>query len=259
MWRKISLSLLLFSSFSNLAFGVEPEIADSKPTTEDSYKSRGYHFGFGLAQPTSIGSENNYYEKLFSSPSTYPEIWGEFTLLPIGGGLDLGVSIRSGVYKDTGNSALKSGSLDLDANRDLEDGDVDSTQRSRLTIIPFQAAVNLSYSPFKSRIVVFNVWNGLSYTFIENTTQASLDSTIDQSDVTPYVNSGFNQEGVVGASISFDVSRIDPSAAYSLKVYGINGIFLTPFYQKVSTLVNKVGVYDRDIIGLMFSFETVGT
>ena len=231
-------------------------------SSESTYRSRSHHFGIGYAKPITMGSQNNYYEKLFSSPSGYPEFWGEFTFLSLGMGFDLGASFRTGLYQDSGKSALKNNNLDLDVNPnpgDLQEGDVDSSQKSRLTLIPFQTALNLSYSPFVSRLLIFNVWSGVSFTYVENSTQANIDSSIDQSDVVPYVNSGFNQEQVMGASISFDVSRLDPSAAYSLKVYGINGIFFTPFYQTVSTVKNSVGIYDRDVFGLMFSFETTGS
>ena len=243
-----------------------PLIANEDESSQNEvqdHRQRGYHFGIGLAKPIEIGNQYNHYEKLFGAGSTYPEIWGEFSFLQIGFGLDLGASFRAGFYKDKGKSVSKSGTLDLGSsdslNQDISDSDIDGSQKSLLTMIPLQAALNLSYSPFMSRFLIFNFWSGISYTFIENTTQANLDSSVDQSDVLPYVNSGFNQEQVSGASISFDVSRIDPRASYSLKVYGISGIFLTPFIQNVSTIKNKVGVYDRQIMGLMFSFETTGT
>ena len=254
----IRLVVGLFIAISGVAFS-EGTSPPSEEGAGSSFKHRGYHFGIGLAKAVSIGNDYNHYEKLFGGGSTYPEIWGEFTLLPIGWGFDLGGSLRAGYYRDSGKSAkdleLSSGSY----QGDLADNQIDSMQKSILTMIPLQASLNLTYAPFPARFLVLNGWVGMSYTFIENTTQANLDSAIDQSDIEPFVNSGFNQERVAGVSMSFDVSQIDPIASYSLKVYGISGIFLTPFVQNVVTVKGKVGKYDRQVMGVMFSFETTGT
>ncbi|SME87747.1 hypothetical protein [Pseudobacteriovorax antillogorgiicola] len=252
------LSLGAFGSSQGMAQDEElgqNEIENSSPTR----RHRTYHFGIGVARPMSIGNDYNHYEKLFGSGSAYPEIWGEYSFLTLGGGFDLGVSFRTGLYQDSGKSAGNIDVPDGGLEQDLSDSDVDATQKSQLTLIPLQTSLSLSYAPFSSRFLVASVWGGLSYTYVENTTQANLDSSVDQSEVVPFVNSGFNVEQVVGASLSFDVSKIDPRAAYSLKVYGISGIFLTPFFQTVTTVSNEVGVYDRTTLGVMFSFEATGT
>lgn len=221
--------------------------------TAKKEKHRKKHFGIGIAKPLSIGADNNHYEKLFGSGSNYPEFWTDYNLLPIGWGFDFGVSFRAGLYRDSGKGAK---SL---ASGELGDSDVDTSQKSILTLIPIQAAANISFSPFANRFMVFNVWSGLSFTYVENTLQANLDDEIDQADVKPYVNSGFNQESITGASISFDMSSLDVRSAYSMKVYGISGVFLTPYVQIVTTIDNKVGVYDRTLLGVMLSFETMGS
>ncbi len=164
-----------------------------------------------------------------------------------------------GYYRDTGHSAIRSTDLVLGGgglNRDITEAEVDHSQKSVLTIVPLQGVISLGFSPFAARWVVANLWGGFGLTYIENTTKADLGDDADQADVKPYLNSGWNREQVIGASLSFDISALSPRDAYSLRVYGIESIYLTPYFQTVATRKNKVGIYDRSMMGLMFTFET---
>ena len=226
---------------------------------DPSVSNRDYHFGFGVAKFSEIGNKYNHYEKLFSSPSLYPTFWIERSALALPFGIDLSGGLRFGYYSDEGKSAKRSSTLVLDGgelDRDLDDSEVDASQQSRLTMIPIDLVLNASISPFAGRWVAANVWAGWGFNFVENTTQAKLASDVDQSEVTPFVNSGWNKELVTGASLSFDITKLDSISSYSLKVYGVESIFITPFLQIVKTLENEVGTYDREMYGLMFTFET---
>ena len=237
-------------------FGVESQ---QSVQLEDQVKGRAYNFGLGLAHIAAIGNEYNHYEKLFGSPSIYPEIWGEYSPLHLGWGFEVSLGIHLGIYRDTGKSVRRTDDLEISSGglgRDIRDDEIDPSQKSVLTLIPVQGVVSLGYTPFNSRFIVANVWSGIGFTYVENTTKAALSTDIDQSDVKPYINSGWNREKVTGASISFDLSGISAWDTYSLKVHGIEAIYITPYYQTVTTIKNKVGKYDRRMMGLMFTFET---
>lgn len=229
-------------------------------TEENHYvKNRDYHFGFGVAKFSAIGNEYNHYEKLFSSPSLYPTFWVERSVLALPYGIDLSAGLRFGYYSDTGKSARPLGANSIGENgleRDLSDDEIDNTQESNLRMIPIDFVLNASISPFSGRWIALNFWAGIGYNFIENSTKADLPDDVDQGNVTPFVNSGWNQETVSGFSFSIDVTKLDSISAYSLRVYGIESLFITPFVQMVTTTDDKLGTYDRDMYGLMFTFET---
>lgn len=217
-----------------------------------------YNFGLGVAYLSDIGNEYNHYEKLFGKPNIYPEFWADYSPLSWKW-FDLSLGLHIGYYRDTGHSAKRTEEQELQEgglSRDLTDEDVDKTQKSRLALIPVQGVASIGISPFTRRWIVANFWGGIGFTYVENTTEADLGSDVSQSDIQPYLNSGWNRERVLGASLSIDLSWISARDAYSLKVHGIEAIYLTPFYQKVVTSKNKVGIYDRTMLGLMFTFES---
>lgn len=220
--------------------------------------SNHYHMGIGIAQPSSFGNDYNHYNKLFGGPSTYPEFFVDYRLISLGDHFDFGFLFKIGFYRDSGKSVQYSDSIDLSngqLERDLSDNEVDQTQKSVLTIIPTQMALSTSYRPLSSDSILISAWMGLGYSYIENTTIARVSSSLTDGEITPYLNSGFNTELVQGVSVALDVSWIDPRSSYTLRVYGVENIYFTPFFQNVKTLNNTVGTYDRQVIGMMFSFD----
>ncbi|NRA67049.1 MAG: hypothetical protein HRU19_21350 [Pseudobacteriovorax sp.] len=253
MKRNILLASMIWS-LSLLGFGQENQDAQQDDIEERAF-NRDYHFGIGIGKFSSIGNDYNHYEKLFGEPAIYPEFWVERSILPLPFGLDLSLGFRIGMYQDKGKSAEGVG-FDGQLNADLDDSEVTSGQKSRLTLIPIQLISTISYTPFDRRWVIINFFAGLSQTYIENTLEPASSEGSDGSSVKPFVNSGWNQEVVTGASLSFDISAIDTSSSYSLRVYGIERMFLTPFLQIVTTAKDTVGTFDREMYGIMFTFET---
>lgn len=246
----------------SLPQGEQPGRAGGQGASDDEsfsppgkpWPGRGYHFGIGAGQPQSIGGEYNFYEKLFNTPSWYPELWGEYYFLNYG--LDLGLRMKLGYYSDQGYAATGLADEQLPLERDLADAEVARDQDSELTLIPAQLALVLSGSPFRQRWVVFQAWFGYQWLYVQNTMQAEDVASAGGEEVTPATNVGWNDEQVIGAAISFDLSWADQRSAYSMRVYGVSGIYLTPFVEITTTSKNRQGLYDRDVIGLMFTFET---
>ena len=226
-----AVSLLLLPTTTSFS-AIENE-EDSGSRTD-----REYHFGIGAAKITSIGNGYDHYQKLFGNPSIYPEFWADYSFWA-GWGFDVGVGLRLGAYKDSGHSATRFGGIVVGEDgleQDLPDGAVDTSQTSQLSLLPIQGVVTLGYSPFASRWVVANVWTGVGLTYVENTTKANVGDNVDSGDIETYINSGWNNESVFGASISFDLTSLDAWDAYSMSVHGVDGIFITPFFQTVKTV-----------------------
>ncbi|MFW7377871.1 MAG: hypothetical protein ACOH5I_03565 [Oligoflexus sp.] len=232
----------------------ESELADTEyqPANKPAWRKRGYHFGIGIAQPQNFGSQYNHYEKLFGKPKIHPTVWGEYYFFNLG--VDFGFRSAISYYTARGYAAKDLNVADFPLEQDITDNQVDRTQESQLTLIPVQAAGTISFSPFRARWVVFQGWYGMQWVYVQNTMYSKASENQKGS---TYLNSGWNEEQVYGAAISFDLSWIDARSTYSMRVFGISGLYLTPFMEVQKSTSSEFGVYDRENYGLMFTFETL--
>lgn len=221
---------------------------------QTSSRARAYHFGVGAAKPFSIGNQYNHYDKLFGAPELYPEVWGEYYFLHFVG-FNLGFRSKLAYYSDKGNPARNVGTTNFPLETDLTDDQVDTSQDSHLTLIPIETSLALSYSPWASRPIVVQGWYGLNWVFVENTMSPKTDaSSAGNSEV--FLNQGWNREATYGLAMSFSLSWLDQKAAYSLEVFGITNMYVTPFFESVTGQQTSYGVFDRETFGVMFTFET---
>lgn len=229
----------------------EPDSEKNK-SSQSRWKKRAYHFGVGIAKPNSFGNEYNHYEKLFGKPRIHPQVWGEYYFFNLG--VDIGFRSSIAYYTARGNVAKNLDPNSFPLEQDLTDDQIDHSQVSRLTLIPVQAAAVISYSPLPSRWLILQGWYGRQWVYVQNT-MAPKDS--EQEAGTTFLNNGWNEEQVYGAAISLDLSWIDHRSTYSMKVFGISGIYLTPFFEVHKAVKSRFGAYDRSNYGLMFTFESI--
>jgi hypothetical protein len=263
------LLLIVFTTilaFDSVCFGQsmdqESEIVDVESQQLPSYEkkeNRAYHFGIGLAKPISIGNEFNHYDIMFNTPSVFPQLWGEYYFFSFAG-FDLGVRTKIAYYTDKGNPAQGINKNEFPLKRDLEESEIARDQRSTLSLIPMQASLALNFNPFSSRYIGLQAWYGIQMTYVQNA-MGGVDNSNNQEqseegDSETYLNSGFNQEMVVGLALPLKISQFDSNTAHSLKVYGIEGLYLTPFLEIVTTFKNKLGSFDRKVAGLMITVDT---
>lgn len=252
------LAIWLPSDFVNAAESTEASALDEKQkdSAEESKGAirRAYHFGIGAAQPQTIGNQYNHYEKMYGTAPIYPELWGEYYFLG-GLGFDVGIRTKLGYYHDSGHPVQGVSSSDLPLERDLTDDEIARSQSSDLSIIPMQISLALNFNPFESRFISLQAWHGKQFSYVQNSMGASLNAENAEGS-TSFLNKGFNRETVSGAAISIKINALDSRASHSLMVYGIKGIYVTPFIEITETEQAKMGVFDRRVAGIMFTFET---
>lgn len=227
----------------------------SKVTVRESKGAvrRAYHFGIGAAQPQTIGNQYNHYEKMYGVAPIYPELWGEYYFLG-GLGFDFGVRTKLGYYHDSGHPVQGISSTEFPIERDLTDDEIARSQSSDLSIIPMQLSFALNFNPWDSRFISLQAWHGKQFSYVQNSMGSSANSESDGS--TSFLNKGFNRETVSGAALSIKINALDHRAAQSLRVFGIRGIYITPFVEIIETEQAKMGIFDRQVAGVMFTFET---
>ena len=250
----LSLGLFSLSAFGQqgAATLLERE-ADQSSENAVYSKARRYHFGVGAAKPLKIGNDYNHYSLLFGAPELYPEVWGEYYFLHFG--VDFGFRMKLAYYSDKGRPADNINATKFPYEADLDHDNVDENQDSQLTLVPIETSLSVSYSPFFGRYLVFQAWFGHQFVYVENTMRPKQVSDAGES-AQIFLNQGWNRELTSGFALSIDLSWLEPRAAYAMNAYGVSGIFMTPFYERVDGRSTSYGVYDRETFGLMFTFES---
>ncbi|MBP6217182.1 MAG: hypothetical protein KA436_01195 [Oligoflexales bacterium] len=212
-----------------------------------------YVFGFSLAKPE-FQAPLKYYDQLYGNTSWYPMVSFEKRIVDLSlVGLYWGT--RFAWYKDKGTTAEK---LNL---RLLPDELALDSLTANLTLVPIQFFVSSHISPFAAKYLKVSGEFGYEELYFEETRAGR------QSDVKPYVNSGWHGSWVYGGALHISLTGIEHASMYSLsRSFGIEQTYLTLFFQGTTSISgdklylsqkkNSTVAFNRTVLGASFLFET---
>lgn len=228
-----------------------------KDTDDSPRRAPGAYFGLGLGKVTDLGKYNHY--KIFYGSEKNMMLLhsGYYFFTKV---VDFGASLKLGYYQATGHplaSLASLGGLQPPIKEDLPANTVtDPNQKLELTLIPAQLLLNLAYSPFyQSRRLVLRGWFGVEFLRVEETLSADIPPDVSNSGVSKFTQSGWNQGVVTGGMLSISLSGLEPRSDYALRSMGIDRVYLSPFFEIVTTTDDKMGNYDRKTYGILIDFE----
>ena len=217
---------------------------ETEPVTAGSATQGRYRLELGAGRPTFTGDTKSYRE-LYGHPHPFIQFNIERALTSRYATLGLGG--RAGLYKESGFAA------------DVADDSVvqDGASETELTLVPLQGVLVARLTPFAGRWLLVNAWAGPEWLYVQEVrapVQGGAATTGGGDSV--YVNKGFNRGLVTGASISIRLDPLDESAVSSLSILGYRSIYITPFYE-IITSTRNVGQFSRTNTGILFTFESM--
>ena len=103
--------------------------------------------------------------------------------------LALGGRLSFGRYTDSGKPVS---GITPPYNQDINEEQLDRGQKINLTMFPFDAGVDLRFSPFLRDWIYINAWVVGGATFVEESLTVNSDTTESNSEtVSPYINKGW--------------------------------------------------------------------
>lgn len=210
--------------------------------------------------PTAYALRIGAYRPKFANLGGYSELYGKEKVgpnfavdwLPVRlGFLNLGVGFRISYYSADGRPCLR-------CNRETGEYTKDPSGHTRLNVTPAQAVAIASCNLF-SKYLQINGWAGTERLYFQEARIVETKEGKESSDSTKgiFANTGTRNSVVTGASLSFLLNWMEPSAASRLdSSLGFSHIYLTGFVEKSKTSGSKVGVsFDRATTGVAFTFE----
>lgn len=216
-----------------------------------------FRVGFGAGQPTFDEKVVKYYDDLYGKPRLHPDMFLDYYFFDWY--LTLGVGGRLRYYRTTGYAAQTSNPT----GDSLSEAEIDRNSDVELVLIPAQAVLTAEITPWRTSFFTLNAWTGVERMYVQETRHpkdgassfAATDSD-DDSGAT-YVSRGWNTASVVGASVSLRLDYFDRASVNSLNIIGFRSVFLTPYMEIVKTQKATMGKWDRRILGLLFTFESI--
>lgn len=217
-----------------------------------------FRVGLGAGRPTFDEKVVKYYDDLYGKPSIHPDLFLDYNLFDWY--LTLGVGARFRYYRATGYAAQTSNPT----GDTLSDAEIDRNSDVELVMIPVQGVVTAEITPWRTSFFTLNAWTGVERMFVQETrhpkeggTSSFAAATTDDDSNETYVSKGWNTASVVGASVSLRLDYFDRASVNSLAIMGFRSVFLTPYMEIVKTQKAEMGKWDRRILGLLFTFESI--
>ena len=239
---------LFFLIFSRLLFS-QVEIEKTDSTIDDNAANSIFTDSFstyelGLSYPLSFKAIK-YFKDLYKNFSISPSFSYRYLLgnkhIAFGIGAQIAFYSDIGYTAQTGQRGKAEGSLEL------------SSQRTKLSLLPYQFVFVLHLSPVEDT-VVFDIWSGYQELYWEE-----VRSVEQAEDSISYLNKGWNSHIVLGASIGIRINDLDQESSLSLSnSMNIENIFFTPFYEMDVPLKQKKLIGNRIVSNLDFKHTRVG-
>lgn len=234
----------------------EAKKQEEEPKKEESADR--YHSDFGSFR-LSIGggrpefSEDlRYYNDLYGRERIHPDMFFDYYFLDWY--VSLGAGIHARYYRAEGHASR----VGAPGVGNIPSSDMDKDSNLELVLIPVQAVALLQITPWKSSFITINGWAGHEQMYVQ---EARLGGDVSnggtgEATSSSYVNKGWNQGRVVGASLSIRMDFLEPTASRSLDILGFKSVLMTPYVEKVETTKTKIAKFDRTTMGIVFTFES---
>lgn len=201
-------------------------------------------------------------EKLYGAPVMHPSLTVDW--FPFDWWVNPGLALRAAGYTVTGKAAKGS-----PTQSELDSGDVeiDENSKTRLLFIPLMAAAKVEMTPFRGKWLVLEGWVGYEYGWWQETRDvaasvrpirmAAADGTTDDND-SVLTTKGSKKSMVVGAAANILLNWLDEKSVRSMvDTMGMSHIYLSPFFETVRSTDTQGLSFNRNTIGLGFTFESV--
>lgn len=223
---------------------------EEEESTSNSEKRGRFWLNFGYALPSFDSSKLKYYKDLYGNPNGYPVLNLDWYFL--NGPLKLGVGFGLGLYSDSGVAA---NTRNPTSGSSLSSSEKDDDSDLELKLIPIKLVLKSHFAPTSFKWVNFGVWAGLERLYVQESRSGPVSESDSDSDT--YINSGWSTAAVYGFSVDFCLDFLDKSVANSLSILGFKSVYVSPFYEIVKTSETNIGSFDRNILGLLFAFESI--
>ena len=242
----------------------EPIVRDPSTSTAATYGERfrnkeegkkvlfgQYRIRLSVAKPE-FDDGLKFYDQLYGDEKRYPMLaadWFAYDWY-----VTFGLSLRAGYYSAKGHTANEVGGADA---TDLNASDIEKNLNgpTALTLIPFQFAATMEFTPFPGKYLVMDAWIGVERMYWQETRTASAGEAA--SDDSAPSNTGWTSATTVGVSANILLNPLDDRGARSLHAIGLGYIYLSPYMEIVRTLSDKDVPFGRSIFGIGFTFESV--
>lgn len=239
----------------------EEPVVEKAPESREESKSTvstdRYHSDFGSFRLSigggrpEFGDNLRYYNDLYGREKIHPDIFFDYYF--IDWYVSLGAGLHTRYYRAQGH-ASRNGTPGAGG---VSSDDLDKDSNLELVLIPVQAVALLQITPWKTSFFTINGWAGHEQMYVQ---ESRLGGDVSQgnNDATSstYVNKGWNQGRVVGASLSLRMDFLEPTASRSLEILGFRSVLITPYVEKVETTKTKIAKFDRTTMGIVFTFES---
>lgn len=215
-----------------------------------------FRFALGAGRPTFDEKKVKYYDDLYGKAKIHPDMNLDYYFLDWY--VTLGLGLHTSYYRASGKASqvASTGSGTLDPSQIDKDSDLE------LVLIPMQGVVTMEITPWKGSFITLNGWTGVERMFVQETRYPSADTggtsstSTDTSGSSTYVNKGWNEGTIIGASASLKMDYFDRSTN-SLEILGFRSVYITPYVTIAKTTKTKVAAFDRKTMGILFTFESI--
>ncbi len=209
-----------------------------------------FRFSIGGGRPD-FSNDLRFYNDLYGREKIHPDLFFDYYLLDWY--ISLGAGVHTRYYRAQGHASRSSnpgaGGISSDS--------IDKDSNLELVLIPIQALALLEITPWKTSFFTINGWAGHEQMYVQESRLAGASSSSNgASGSSSYVNRGWNQGRVVGASLSLRMDFLEPTASRSLEILGFRSVLITPYVEKSTTTKTKIAKFDRTTMGVVFTFES---
>jgi hypothetical protein len=189
---------------------------------------------------------------------------------PLDWGINPGLLFSLGGFSWTGKAAVAADKSKPIAEDNLR---LDENSKTSLLFLPIQTGFKIEMTPFDRKWVVFDVSIGYEYGWWQETRPTDADSvatsslglvaatsstSTSTSDQPVLTSKGVSNATVIGASAHILLNGLDQRSARSMQTtMGLSNIYLTPFFQSVSSLKKGGYTFGRNVFGIGFTFESL--
>lgn len=243
--------------------GKKGDDSANEPAKIDSSAIKGIYGGrvFGQYRIQLAGNKPSFnegqkcYEKFYGNPETYLTVTGDW--FPMDWWINPGVTFRMGTYSVKGKAVkgAQQGSSEIDC----DSLSVANKSKTTLLFLPIQLGAKVEMTPFSRKWIVLDAWFAGEYGWWQetrdNTTSSSRPISMATDDRV-YTNTGRKYGTSMGGSVHLLLNALEERTVRSMiDTMGIGYVYLTGFYEKVTTQSKTGLTFGRNVMGIGFTFE----